>query len=101
MLVAATGVSCRDQNHRRALQSLRSDKLPRADGYYLGLRRPLGAVLPGGGAAACRVDEAASGRAPRGMAMRDRQTGWQGSLEWGELRVESIFPGCFSLLDHQ
>jgi hypothetical protein len=26
------------------------------------------------------VDEAASRRAPGGMALRDRQTGWQGSL---------------------
>jgi hypothetical protein len=26
------------------------------------------------------VDEAASSRAPGGMALRDRQTGWQGSL---------------------
>jgi len=31
-----------------------------------------------GGAAARRVDEAASRRAPCGMALRDRQTGWQG-----------------------
>jgi len=28
------------------------------------------------------VDEAASGRAPGGMALRDRQTGRQGSLGW-------------------
>jgi hypothetical protein len=26
------------------------------------------------------VDEGPSGRAPGGMALRDRQTGWQGSL---------------------
>jgi hypothetical protein len=26
------------------------------------------------------VDEATSGRAPCGMALRDRQTGWQGSV---------------------
>ena len=40
----------------------------------------LDAVLPDGRAAARRVDEAASGRTPCGMALRDRQTGSQGSL---------------------
>jgi hypothetical protein len=34
---AATGVSCRDQDYRRALQSLVSGQLPRADGDDLGL----------------------------------------------------------------
>jgi hypothetical protein len=33
-------------------------------------------------AVARRMDEAASGRAPRGMSLRDRQTGWQGGLGW-------------------
>ncbi len=37
-------------------------------------------VMPDGRAAARRVDEAASRRAPCGMALRDRQTGRQGSL---------------------
>ena len=32
------GVPCRDQDHRRALQSLLSGKLPRADRRRLGLR---------------------------------------------------------------
>ena len=31
MQSAAAGVSCRDQNHRRALQSLLAGKLPRVD----------------------------------------------------------------------
>jgi hypothetical protein len=35
------------------------------------------------------VDEAASGRAPGGLALRDRQTGWQGSLG-----REAAFRGC-------
>src|SRR6202008_4545914 len=38
----ATGFSCRDQDHRRALQPLRSGKLPRADRHDLGLRPRLG-----------------------------------------------------------
>src|ERR1700730_15882922 len=80
MPIAATGFSCRDQDHRRALQSLLSGKLPRADRHHLGLRWRLDAVLSDGRAAARRVDEAASGRAPCGMALRDRQTRWQGSL---------------------
>src|SRR6202030_2734482 len=82
MPVATTGLSCRDQDHRRALQSLLSGKLPRRDRYHLGLRSRLDAVLPDGRAAARRVDEAASRRAPGGMALRDWQTGWQGSLGW-------------------
>jgi hypothetical protein len=41
------------------------------------------------------VDEAASGRAPSGMAMRDRSAGWQGSLVW-----EPGFIGCFGTPDH-
>src|SRR6266853_3327242 len=80
MLIVVTGFSCRDQDHRRALQSLLSGKLLRADRHHLGLRRRLDAVLPDGRAAARRVDEAASRRAPGGMALRDWQTGWQGSL---------------------
>ena len=80
--IVATGDGCRDQGHRRALQSLFSDKLPRADRHHLGLRRRLDAVLPDGHAAARRVDEPASGRAPGGMALRDRQPGSQGSLGW-------------------
>ena len=69
--IAATGVSCRDQDRRRAVQSLLSDKLPRTDRHHLGLRRGLDAVLPAGRAATRRVDEAASSRAPGGMALRD------------------------------
>ena len=38
MPIVATGFSCRDQDHRRALQSLVSGKLPRADRHHLGLR---------------------------------------------------------------
>ena len=91
MPIVATGFSCRDQDHRGALQSLLSGKLPRADRYHLGLRQRLDAVLPDGRAAARRVDEAASDRAPCGMALRDRQTGWQGSLG-----VESSFPREFA-----
>src|SRR6185295_13810529 len=60
----ATGVSCRDQDYRRALQSLVSGQLPRADGDDLGLCQRLDAVLPDGRAAARRVDEPASRRAP-------------------------------------
>ena len=71
MPMAATGVSGRDQDHRRALQPFFSDKLPRADRHHLGLRGRLDAVLPDGCAAARRVDEPASGRAPGGMALRD------------------------------
>src|SRR5882757_4372576 len=82
MPIAATGLSCRDQDHRRALQSLRSGKLPRTDRHHLGLRWSLDAVLPDGRAAARRVDEAASRRALGGMALRDWKTGWQGSLGW-------------------
>ena len=79
MPIVATGLSCRDPDHRRALQSLLSGKLPRADRHYLGLRGRLDAVLPDGRAAARRVDEGPSGRAPGGMALRDRQTGSQGA----------------------
>src|SRR6202011_3460729 len=93
MLIAAMEFSCRDQDHRRALQSLLSGKLPRADRHHLGLRRRLDAVLPDGRAAARRVDEAASGRAPCCMALRDRKTGWQGSLGW-----KAAFPGAFNPL---
>ena len=82
MPIVATGFSCRDKDHRGALQSLLSGKLPRADRHHLGLRSRLDAVLPDGRAAARRVDEAASRRAPGGMALRDWQTGWQGSLGW-------------------
>src|SRR5712672_200319 len=85
----ATGFSCRDQDHRRALQSLLSGKLPRADRHHLGLRRGLNAILPDGRAAARGVDEAVSRRAPGGMALRDRQTGWQGSLGWKATFPES------------
>src|SRR3981081_158236 len=82
MPIVATGFSCRDKDHRRALQSLLSGKLPRADRHHLGLRSRLDAVLPDGRAAARRVDEAASRRAPGGMALRAWQTGWKGSLGW-------------------
>src|SRR6266481_2590792 len=82
MPIVATGFSCRDKDHRRALQSLLSGKLPRADRHHLELRSRLDAVLPDGRAAARRVDETASRRAPGGMALRDWQTGWQGSLGW-------------------
>ena len=80
MPIVATGLSCRDQDHRRALQSLLSGKLPRADRDHLGLRRRLDAVLPDGRAAARRVDEEPSRRAPGGMALRDRRTGRQESF---------------------
>jgi hypothetical protein len=36
-------------------------------------------------AAACRLDAAASGRAPCGTALRDRQIGWQGSLRRNQI----------------
>ena len=68
MPVVATELSCRDQDHRGALQSLLSGKLPRADRHHRGLRLRIDAVLPDGRATARRVDEAASGRAPGGMA---------------------------------
>src|ERR1700741_2378073 len=83
--IAATGVSGRDQDHRPAVSALLSDELPRTDRHHLGLRRRLAAVLPCGRAAARRVDEAASGRAPGGMALRDWKTGWQGSLSGKQL----------------
>ena len=82
MPMAAMGVSGRDQDHRRALQSFFSDKLPRADRHHLGRCRHLDAVLPDGRAAARRVDESASGRAPSGMALRGWSTGSPGSLVW-------------------
>src|SRR5258708_31934387 len=74
MPIAAMGFY-RDQDHRRALQSLLSGKLPRADRHHLGLGHRLDAVLPDGRAAARRVDEGPSGGAPGGVALRDRQTG--------------------------
>jgi hypothetical protein len=95
MPIAAVGLS-RDQDHRRALQSVLSGRLPRADRHHLGFRQRLDAVLRDGRAAARRVDEGPSGRAPSGMALRDRQTGWQGSLGW-----KNNFPGCFQPLNHQ
>ena len=52
MPIPTAGVSCRDQNHCRALQFLLAGKLPRADRHHLGLRRQLNAVLPDGRAAA-------------------------------------------------
>jgi hypothetical protein len=70
----------RDQDHRRPLQSLISGGLPRADRNHVRLRQRVDAVLPDGRAAACRLDEAASGRAARSMALRDRQIQWQGSV---------------------
>jgi hypothetical protein len=82
MPFVATGFSYRDQDHRRALQSLLSGKLSRADSHHLGLRRGLNAILSDGHAAAHGVDEAASRRAPGGMALRAWQTGWQGYLGW-------------------
>src|SRR5207245_10548940 len=82
MRIVATGLSCRDQDYRRALQSLLSGNLPRADRHHLGLRWRLDAVLLDGRAAARRVDEAASSRAPCGMALRDWHTEWQGRLGW-------------------
>src|ERR1700675_1325535 len=92
MPIAATGFSCRDQNHRRALQSLLSGKLPRADRHHLGLRRGLNAILSDGRAAAGGVDEAASRRAPGGMALRDRQAGWKGNLGWKAAFLEGSRP---------
>jgi len=77
---AATAVCCRDQDHRRTMQSLVSGKLSRADRYHLGLCQCLDAVLPDGRTAARRVDEPASGPAPGGMALRDWQAGRQGRL---------------------
>ena len=71
MPLAATG-ACRDRDHRRALQSLLSGKLPRADRHHFGFRRRLDAVLPDWRTAARRVDGAASGRAPCGVALRHR-----------------------------
>jgi hypothetical protein len=93
--MAATGVSGRDQDHRRALQPFLSDKLPRADRHHLGLRRRFDAVLPDGRAAARRMDEPASGRAPGGMALRCWSTGSQGSLVW-----KAAPPNGFETLDH-
>ena len=90
MPIVATGFSCRDQDHRGALQSLLSGKLPRADRHHLGPRGGLNAFLLGGRAATRGVDEAASRRAPGGMAFRDRQRKWQGSLEWRAAVLESF-----------
>src|SRR6059036_1588136 len=50
--IMATGCPCRDQDHRRTLQSLLSGRLPRADRHHIGLRSGLNAILPGGRAAA-------------------------------------------------
>ena len=80
MPIVAAGFSCRDQDYRRALQSVLSGELLRADRHHLGLRWGLNAILPDGRTAARGVDEAASGQAVGGMALRGRQTGWQGSL---------------------
>jgi hypothetical protein len=85
MPIVAERVSCRDQGHRRALQSLTSRKLPRADRHHLGLRRGLNAIVPDGRAAARGVDEAASRRAAGGMAMCGRQAEWQGNLKFHQL----------------
>jgi hypothetical protein len=71
MRIAATGFF-RDQDHRRALQSFFAGNLPRTNRHDLGLRRRLDAVLPDGRAAARRLDEVPPGRAPCGMALRDR-----------------------------
>ena len=80
LAIVATGFSGHDQDYRRALQSLFSGNLPRADSHHIRVRVRLHAILPDRRAAARRVDEAASGRAPCGMALRDRQTRWQGCL---------------------
>ena len=48
-----------------------------------------GTSTRGGRAPARGVDEGASRRTPGGMALRDRQTGWQGSLEWEAAFLES------------
>jgi hypothetical protein len=93
MHIVATGFCGRDQDHRRALQSLLSGKLPRGDRHHLGLRGRLDAVLHDGRAAARRVDEAASGRTPSGLALRDRHTGWQGSLG-----LKATFPDVLNRL---
>ena len=74
MPIVATRFSCRDQDHRRPLQSLGSGQLLRANRHDIGLRRGLNAILPDGRTAARGMDEAASGRAPGGKALRDRQT---------------------------
>ena len=92
MPIVATGFSCRDQDHRGALQSLFSGKLPRADRHHLGLRWGLNAILPDGRTAARGVDEAESGQAVGGMALRDRKTGWQGYLGWKAAFFESLRP---------
>jgi len=81
MPIVAAEFSCRDQDHRRTLQSLLSRRLPRADRHQLGPCGGINAFLLDGRAATRGVDEAAPRRAPGGMALRDRQTGWQGSLE--------------------
>jgi hypothetical protein len=70
------GFSCRDQDHRRALQSLLSgncheETVTTSDFAEVSMQ----SCLPDGLAAARGVDEAASRRAPGGMALRDLQTG--------------------------
>ena len=80
MPIVATGFSCRDQDHRRPLQSLLSGKLLRGNRHHLELRCGVHAILLDGRAAARGVDEGAPRRAPGGMALRDRQPGWQGCL---------------------
>ena len=87
MPVAATAGPYRDQDHRRALQSLLPGRLPRADRHHLRLRRCIYAVLPDGRAAARRLDEAASGRAPCSLALRVGQAGWPGSLRVSSFRA--------------
>jgi hypothetical protein len=93
MPIVAAEFCCRDQNHRRALQPLLSRNLPRADRHHLGPRGGLNAFLLGRRAATRGVNEAASRRAPGGMAFRDRQRKWQGSLEWRAAVLESFAAG--------
>jgi hypothetical protein len=78
MPIAATGVSCRDQDHRRALCHLSVPANCHEQKSPSRTSLTSRSVLPDGRAAARRVDEAASGRAPGSMALRHRQTG--GSL---------------------
>jgi len=78
--IATMELSGRDQHHRRALQTVRAGKLPRANRYHIGLRRSVDAVLPDGRAAARRMDATASSRASRRMALRDGRRRSQGRL---------------------
>jgi len=95
MPIAATGIS-RDQDHRRALQPILAGRLPRADRHHVGLRRRLDDFLPDGRASTCRLDEAACGRVPCGLALRDRQTRWQRSLGREKLSHKTLasLSGC-------